>query len=78
MSEIKQEGNGNQASLGHFSPNTNISSNIITWKKKAGWFFSGFILPIVVGLIVEAISQGTVSEVLKTLLKILYITSKST
>ena len=36
----------------------------ITIKQKAGWFLSGFVIPIVAALIAEYIEQGKVSEIL--------------
>ena len=45
----------NDTKVGNFSRN-------ISYKEKAWWFFSGFILPLIVGLLVEFLSKWAVSE----------------
>lgn len=68
MSLIKQEGDGNQANIGNNSIVSMDSEINITAKQKGGWFFCGFVLPIIVALITEFIKHGKVSEILSLLL----------
>lgn len=37
--------------------------------KRAGWFLSGFVVPILAALITEFIEQGKVSEILNLIIK---------
>jgi len=72
MATINQTGNDNQASTGDNSPNIRGNRNKIGIpdKKSIGWFTSGVILPILVGLILEIVKQGKVSELLYSIIKI--------
>lgn len=67
MTKTKQSGRGNQASYGSNSPNTTLNTNI-NFKAKAGYFFSGLVLPVIAGLILEFIKTGKTSELLAKIL----------
>lgn len=54
MTDVSQKGN---------SWNTNIN-----FKAKAGYFFSGLVLPVIAGLIPEFIKTGKTSELLAKIL----------
>ena len=61
---IKQKGKGNQLSLGDNSPNTISKNNKLNFtKENRKWFFSGLILPIISGLIVEIFKSGSLSNI---------------
>lgn len=70
MAILDQSGDYNQASTGDNSPIIKGNKNRIGLpnKKNLGWFTSGIILPIVVGLTLEIIKQGKVSEMFSAII----------
>jgi hypothetical protein len=72
MATIDQSGDNNQASTGDNSPNIRGNRNRIGLPNKTnlGWFTSGIILPIIVGLILELIKQGRISDLFATVIGI--------
>jgi hypothetical protein len=55
--------NKNKLKSGDFSKKT-------TYKENAWWFFSGIVLPVISGLIVEYMKQGSISELLWKLINL--------
>jgi len=72
MATIDQSGDNNQASTGDNSPNITGNRNKIGLPNKTnlGWFTSGVILPIIVGLILELIKEGGISELFANFIEI--------
>lgn len=64
MNTINQ-GNNGSAIIGEKSKILNCGI-----KEKTKWFFSGFVLPIITGLIVELISDGKVSSFFQKIISI--------
>ena len=63
MTQINQSGSANQASTGNNSPNIQGSKNKINFSKEnRKWFFTGILLPVIAGLVIEFIKEGKVSE----------------
>lgn len=72
MATIDQSGDNNQTSTGDNSPNIRGNRNRIGLPNKTNlsWFTSGVILPIIVGLILELIKEGRISELFATVIGI--------
>ena len=60
---IKQTGKGNQISLGDNSSNNILKKSKINFSKEnRRWFFSGILLPIISGLVIEILISGSTSH----------------